>query len=272
MSQVQGASNAYYSMPWLYQSTQQSGPAATSADSFFGATDSTAQSSDPFSAAFAASTPTSGSPGATQPFSLGAMSALIAAQAQQSGTTTPDPLSPQQQKVFSELDTNGDGTVTKSELEADFGTNNKQLADAVFSKLDTNNDGSISASEFGAGTTKTAHHGHHHHMQASSADPSSSSDPTPSQDPLAALLNTTPGTSTQSVDNSDGSTTTTVTYADGSKVSTTSAPAATNSDNSTDSNSTQGNPTTQNLLEQLIQLQSQLTMASISTATTALTI
>ncbi len=269
MSQVQSATSAYYSMPWLYQSTQQSGPSSTSADSFFGATDP-AQATDPFSA----STQQSTSPSATPPFSLDAMSALIAAQAQQSNTTSSNPLSPAQQKVFSELDTNGDGTISQSELETDFGTNNKQLADAVFSKLDTNGDGSISQDEFGAGTTKTAHHGHHHHhMQADSSqstDPSQ--DPTQSQDPLSALLNATPGQSTQTLSNSDGSTTTTITYADGSTVSTTSAPTATSSDNSsTNSNTSQSN-STQNLLEQLIQLQAQLTTASLSTATTALTI
>src|SRR5262249_45865658 len=113
--------------------------------------------------------PLSGASGQTQPapggnsgppFSLGAMSALIAAQEQSSGTTG---LSAQQQKVFGELDANGDGTVTAAELQSAFGADNTDIASYVMGKLDTNGDGSISQSEFGAGTTRSAGH-HHHHM------------------------------------------------------------------------------------------------------------
>lgn len=258
MSQVQGTTSPYYTMPWLYQSTPQSGPSATSADAFFGAT---GQAADPFASlgASAGASATSGQGAPTPPFSLGAMSALLAAQSQ--STTGSTGLSPDQQKVFSELDTDGDGTITKSELENDFGAGNTQLADAVFSKLDTNGDGAISDSEFAAGTTKTAHHGHHHHGGGSGQ----------SQDPLAALLGTTtPGQSSQTMTNSDGSTTTTITYADGTTVSTTSAPTATSGTSGTaaTTSSTGSQGTTANLLEQLIQMQAQLTAASLSGATT----
>jgi hypothetical protein len=210
---------------------------------------------DPFSGA-------GGQPSASgtsgPPFSLDAMSALIAAQ-EQSGASG---LSQYQQQVFGKLDADGDGTVSSTELQNAFGADNKDAADYVMSKLDTNGDDSISQSEFGAGTTRGAGGHHHHHMHAGPPPDESqgAQGGQAAQDPLALLASSADGASSQTTNNDDGSTTTTITYADGSKVSMTST--ATASDASGSNSSVSGNPqqqTQQNLLEQLIKLQAQLT-------------
>src|SRR6185295_14516728 len=142
MSQIQGANSAQ-SLAWLFApALQQGGPANAPGGPSLGS---------PGAPAFDPS-----GQSAAPPFGLDAMSALIAAQERSSG------LSPMQQKVFSELDTDGDGKITQSELETDFGADNKKLADAVMGKLDTNGDGAIDPSEFAAKTKKSLHrHGHH---------------------------------------------------------------------------------------------------------------
>jgi hypothetical protein len=270
MSQIQGTSSASYAIQWQYlQSAQQS-----NADPML-----QSNASDPMS--FGADSlsggsqtqPSGGSSG--PPFSLGAMNALINAQEQSAGSNMSG-LSQYQQKVFNELDPNGTGSITKAGLENAFGANNKDLADAVFAKLDTNGDGSISQSEFAAGTTRGPG-GHHHHMHApppdnGSQDGQSGQVGQGAQDPLAQLLSAS-GANSTSTSNSDGSTTTTISYADGSKVSMTSAASSTNSDNSANAN-TSGS-TQQNLLEQLIKMQSQLIQsmsASASSSTSLATI
>lgn len=258
MSQIQGASSAAYAAQWQYlQSIQQ-----TSSDPVMqpGVGEPMSFGLDPLSGASDRSSGSGGSSG--PPFSLDAMSALIAAQAQ---SGTPNGLSPMQQKVFGALDADGNGTVSGTELQNAFGTDNKDAADYVMSKLDTNGDGSISQSEFAAGTTRGAGGHHHHHMRA--GPPSDASQR--AQDPLAQLLSSSAeGASSQTSSNSDGSTTTTITYADGSKVSMISAAAAfgssSGSDGSVSSNSLQ--PTQQSLLEQLIKLQAQLTQNFAATS------
>lgn len=249
MSEVQGVNNAQ-SMSWLF-AAMQSNATTSAAGPTQDASASNTKAFDPFGSLLAADAPQNSS-STTQPFSLDAMSALISAQEQSTG------LSPDQQKVFSELDTTGDGKVTQSELEADFGTDNKDIADAVMKKLDTNGDGSIDEGEFQSGTRKTMRHQHAHHGGGS-----------PQAGGLDALMQATQAASTQTTSNSDGSSTTTLTYADGSKVTLTTPAAATNSDNSTNSGSPQTNQS--NLLEQLIKLQAQLTasMTSSVAATTA---
>jgi len=152
MSQIQGANSAQ-SLAWLFApALQQGGPANAPAGPSLGSPGVPAF--DPFGQSAA---PAQGSTtGAAPPFGLDAMSALIAAQERSSG------LSPMQQRVFSELDTDGDGKITQSELQTDFGADNKKLADAVMGKLDTNGDGAIDQSEFAAKTKKSLHrHGHH---------------------------------------------------------------------------------------------------------------
>jgi hypothetical protein len=194
--------------------------------------------------------PTSPPAGGTPPVSGGSapncsscvMAALIQAQEQrQQQSDTGTPLSPRGAKLFAGIGANGDGRIDKSELENLFGASDTTLADSIFAKLDTNNDGSISQSEFAS-----AFHGHGHHHVGQGA-------PTGGLD--ASLLNSLQGTNSSTTTNSDGSTTTTITYADGSTVSTTTPAGGTSG------------PGGHNLLEQLINLQAQLSSASSNAAT-----
>jgi Ca2+-binding EF-hand superfamily protein len=210
--------------------------------------------------------PVTGGNGFTQ-ISPATMSALLAAQGQSSTATTtsaPSSSSSALQDLFSQLDSNGDGLISKSEFENALGAGGTNLAQAddVFSKMDKNGDGSVSPDELksalqGAGG-KGGHH-HHHHVAdsdgsggATGASGSSSGTGGSNSDPLLQALN---GASSTAVTNSDGSTTTSVTYADGSKVTMT-APAATSSSGATSS---------YNLIAQMIQREAQ----AISSGATA---
>ncbi len=217
--------------------------------------------------------PVTGGNGFTQ-ISPATMSALLAAQGQASSTSTTsasttsastDPSSALQD-LFSQIDGNGDGQISKSEFENALGAGGTNLAQAddVFKKLDANGDGSVSLDEMqkalqGAGG-KGGHH-HHHHVagsggSAGSAGASSSSGSGgSSSDPLLQALDGATGTT---VTNSDGSTTTSITNADGSKITMTSPAATTSSGSATAS---------YNFLEQMIQRAAQ---AISSGATTSL--
>jgi len=181
------------------------------------------------------------------------MSALLAAQGQSStGTTasasaTPtDPL----KDLFSQIDADGDGKITKSEFENALGAGGTNLAQAddVFSKLDKDGDGKVSLDEMSQALKGGKGHHHHHHAASdgSGADGSNS-------DPLMQALQ---GASSTSVTNSDGSVTTSLTYADGSKVTMTSAASGSSSSAATSS---------YNFIEQMIQRQAK----AISSSTTA---
>ena len=76
------------------------------------------------------------------------MSALIAAQGQASGTSITS-ASSSLQDLFSQIDGNGDGQLSKSEFESALGAGgtNVAQADDVFNKLDSNGDGSVSFDE-----------------------------------------------------------------------------------------------------------------------------
>ena len=94
------------------------------------------------------STPAAGATGFSQ-ISPATMSALLAAQGQSSAaTTTSASTSPSGalQDLFSQIDANGDGGISKSEFENALGAGGTNLAQAddVFNKLDTNGDGSVS--------------------------------------------------------------------------------------------------------------------------------
>jgi hypothetical protein len=191
-----------------------------------------------------------GASGSSPLFSAGTMSALLAMQAQQAGETDTSGLSPWQQNVFGRLDADSDGSVTQSELENAFGSDNKALADFVMNRLDKDGDASISQSEFAAGTMRGHHHGHHGGMSPDKAG-------------LNALMSATDGGNAQTATNSDGTTTITITYADGSKVSMTSAPSSDNSSGGNALGGSQGN-----LLEQLFRLQAQLMKSKAASATT----
>jgi len=171
------------------------------------------------------------------PISPQTMSALIAAQGDTTNTAPTNP-SDALQDLFSLIDGNKDGAITKTEFENALGAGgtNTVAADKVFGELDTNGDGSVSPDEMtsalqGAG----GRHGRGHHMHAGAGGGDGS-------DPLMQALS---GASSTAVTNSDGSTTTSITYADGSKVSLTTPAASTSSTSSATSS--------YNLIEQLIQ-------------------
>jgi Ca2+-binding EF-hand superfamily protein len=207
------------------------------------------------SAASGSSTPTSGPSGCSQ-ISPQTMSALIAAQSQ-SGATASASANPSSalQDLFSQIDTNGDGQITKSEFENALGAGGTNLAQAddVFNKLDTNGDGTVSSDELSK-ALRGAHHGGHHHHAGGSGDAGSADASGSNADPLSQALS---GASSNSVTNGDGSTTTSITYADGSKVTLTTPAASTASNAATSS---------YNLIEQLIQREAQALSASASTS------
>jgi Ca2+-binding EF-hand superfamily protein len=192
------------------------------------------------------------------------MSALIAAQSQ-SGASSTAPTDPSRalQDLFSQIDGNGDGAITKQEFEDALGAGGTNLAaaDDVFSKLDRNGDGSVSLDELKQALQGAGRHGHHH-MHAGGtgdSDGANSTDPTSNTDPLLAAL---AGASSTSATNADGSTTTSITYADGSKLSLTTPAASTSSPSSASSAAT----SSYNLIEQLIQREAQALSTSISGA------
>ena len=148
------------------------------------------------------------------------MSALLAAQSQSStGSTTSTPTSRSDalKDLFSQIDADGDGKITKSEFENALGAGGTNLAQAddVFSKLDKDGDGTVSLDEMSSALKGgKGHHRHHHAASDASGADGSDSDP---------LMQALQGASSTSVTNSDGSITTSLTYADGSKVTMTSA-------------------------------------------------
>lgn len=228
------------------------------------------------STATSTSSSTSGGSGAGTPqISPQTMSALLDAQSQAtastgtaSTSTPPTSRSDALKDLFSLIDADGNGQITKTEFENALGAGGTNIAQAddVFSKLDKNGDGSVSLDEMSQALQ--GHKGgghHHHHMESGSTDGSGSSGGSggSSSDPLMQALD---GATSTSVTNSDGSTTTTTTYADGSKVSMTTP--ATASANSSANSSSAGNKATSsyNFIEQLIQRQSQAISAQASSS------
>jgi EF hand domain-containing protein len=160
----------------------------------------------------------------------------------------------QAQQVFSEFDTNSDGSISKSEFESGFGSNaDMSKVDGLFNALDTNGDGSISLDELTSAAEQG--HAHHHHMHGAGQGSGG----------LADLLSSTDltGATSQTATNADGSTSTTITYADGSTVTMTTPASSSSDSSSSNSNGNSGsNPSgsssSNNLLERLIQMQAQL--------------
>jgi EF-hand domain pair len=208
-------------------------------------------STDPFAVA----PPTSGSPASTagasgvSQLSPATMSALLAAQGQASATTTPAPTSRSAalQDLFSQIDGNGDGELSKSEFESALGAGGTNIAQAddVFSKMDKNGDGSVSLDEMSSALKGSGSKGgHHHHMHVGGSGGSGSGASTSADGASDPLLQALAGAASSSVTNSDGSTTTSITNPDGSKITMTSAAAKTSSSTATAS---------YNFLEQMIQ-------------------
>jgi hypothetical protein len=198
------------------------------------------------------------------------MSALIAAQSRSSASTSSSSsstsagstsssstsMSPQDalKDLFSQIDADGDGSITKSEFENALGAGgaNVAQADDVFSKLDTNGDGSVSLDEISKALTG-GHHGHHHAESTRSSSGSGDAGGSGSGgscDPLTGATSTF-------VTISDGSTTTTVTYAGGSKVSMTTPAVSSSSSSGSNSGGSNSATWSYNLIEQMIQREAQ---------------
>jgi Ca2+-binding EF-hand superfamily protein len=203
----------------------------------------------PFDTGTAAS-PASGSGGCPPGGGLSpaTMSALLAAQDQSQASTAPTSRSDALKDLFSQLDADGDGKVSKSEFENALGAGGTNIAQAddVFGKLDKDGDGSVSLDEMSSALKGAGGHGHRHKHHVGGSEETNS-------DPLLQALE---GASSTSTTNSDGSTTTSLTYADGSKVTMTSAPTASASTSAASS---------YNFIEQMIQREAQ----AISTSATS---
>ena len=173
----------------------------------------------------------------------GTMDALFAAQSQTSAASGSSSLASQ---LFSLLDTNGDGSISKSEFETTLGQNgNASAADSLFAKLDPNGDGAVDPDELASALQPNGAKGHHrhHHMGGGEASGTGGASSAGGADDLLGAGNTG-----QTVTNSDGSTTTTLSYADGSQITMTK-PAAGSAGSSAAAN---------NFLERIIQHQAQL--------------
>jgi Ca2+-binding EF-hand superfamily protein len=100
------------------------------------------------------------------------------------------------QSLFSQIDSNGDGSISQTELEQAVtkagGT--KEAADALYAKLDPNVTGSVSQQQLAQSLFQAfPHHHHHHHggetSPASATDGSSATDSASAADALTSLFN-----------------------------------------------------------------------------------
>jgi EF hand/EF-hand domain len=159
-------------------------------------------SGDPFDV----SAPPSGGSTAIPGFSAGpqisptTLSALLAAQSQSStGAAAPAATSPASalQDLFSQIDTNGDGQITKSEFENALGAGGTNIAQAdhVFNQLDRNGDGTVSLGELGSALRGSGSHHHHVHIGGSGGS---------SDDPLLQALDASSATTTSSTSTNSG--------------------------------------------------------------------
>jgi len=126
------------------------------------------------------------------PFSdqMGAQMIGFQAQGWPGGAGT-GPSSQLAQSLFSQIDTNGTGSITKAELEqavtAAGGTS--AAADALYAKLDPNNTGSVTEQQFAQALSQMRPH--HHHSGAGDADGDNSA-----RDALASLFQAAGGGTT----------------------------------------------------------------------------
>lgn len=160
------------------------------------------------------------------------MNALFAAQSQSadgstslsSASSTSKGREAALKDLFSQIDADGDGKITKSEFEDALGAGGTNLAkaDEVFSKMDVNSDDSINLGEMTKALT-SGRHGNHAHGADGSGNAAGGGSESSSK--------ASGGSTSKTTTNADGSTTTTVTYADGFKMSTT-VPGASSTRNS----------------------------------------
>jgi Ca2+-binding EF-hand superfamily protein len=177
------------------------------------------------------------------------MSALLAAQSQSGTTFQPASREDALKDLFSKIDADGDGKITKDEFENALGAGGTNLAQAddVFGTLDKDGDGSVSLDEMSSALKggRGRHHGHHHVAGGNDDE---------SNDPLLRALQ---GATGSTVTNADGSTTTSLTYADGSTVTMTKPATSSTSTTATSS---------YNFLERLIQRQANAIAAQTSSS------
>jgi hypothetical protein len=175
------------------------------------------------------------------------MSALLAAQSQSGTAFQPMSREDALKDLFSKIDADGDGKISKDEFENALGAGGTNLAQAddVFGKLDKDGDSSVTMDEMSSALKGGRRHGHHDMAEDADDD---------SGDPLLKALDGTTGTT---VTNADGSTTTSLTYADGSTVTMTRPAASSASSTAT---------STYNFLEQLIQRQANAIAAQTSSS------
>jgi hypothetical protein len=176
--------------------------------------------SGPAGSPFDISAPPSGGSTAVTGFTGGAqispatLSALLAAQSQSStGATAAGATNPAGalQDLFSQIDANGDGKITKSEFENALGAGGTNIAqaDKVFKELDGNGDGSVSLNELKSALQGGHHGGHHHVHSTGSADAdgsttSGSTNGSVSSDPLLQALAASSATTTSSTSTNGG--------------------------------------------------------------------
>ena len=121
-------------------------------------------------------------PGGASQISPATMGALLAAQSQTSMGSNTSALASQSaslKDLFSQIDADGDGKISKTEFESALGAGGTNIAQAddVFSKLDKNGDGSVSLDEMSSALKGRGHHGHAHVAGGSNCADGSSSDP-----------------------------------------------------------------------------------------------
>ncbi len=181
------------------------------------------------------------------------LNTLLAAQSQSSGPTS---RSAALDDLFSQIDGNGDGQITKTEFENALGAGgtNLQMADDVFNKMDLNGDGSISKDEMSQSLEKSGRHHHGHHAGGAGGAGGNA----------GALMQALQGATSTSAANSDGSTTTTLTYADGTKITMTQPAAGSSSTTSTGNNAIQSYNFTERLIERQAQMISANAQQSLS--------
>jgi EF hand len=211
-------------------------------------------------------------------FSPDTMAALISIQGQQGGQD--DPVTAQAQSLFKEIDTNGDGTISKSEFESVFGPNaDMTKVDGLFNALDTNGDGTISQDELTSAVQQADAH-HHHHFGGGGVGEGAGAGQGGGgggsgglgagglgDGGLGDLLSSTDlsGATSTTTSNSDGSTSTTITYADGSTVTMTTPASGSSGNASGNSTGSSGNSASDsNLLERLLKMQAEILSATSS--------
>ena len=210
-------------------------------------------------------TTSSGSAASQSPFGPDMMSQLIDLQQKANAAGSTGAGDPGNSKLFAKLDTNGDGTVSKSEYEAASSQHgiSTSFSDAVFSKLDGNGDGSVSQSELASAAKGQGHHGHHMGGAGGAGGPGAAG--AADGDADDSSVSGADGAKTVTTTNSDGSVTTTVTYADGSSASTTSPPSGMNAGQA-GADKPQGNGSSGNggsaRMKELMALQSHLMSAA----------